>query len=102
MTICLWCVILPIAIISTGLCVFLWFRETRRVMRERQSTVQSAERQLTVCREKARLLWDDPETSSVLARSEQIYCQAVDLYNQTRKRPLYYIPARLMGYRRIQ
>lgn len=90
-----------IAVISTTLCLFLWFREVRRIMRERNSTVESAGGQLAVCRERALKARGDPETEAVLERSEKIYRQSVDLYNRTLRQPWVYIPAVLMRYRTI-
>ena len=91
-------IILPIAVISTALCSFLWFREVRRIMREQKSTVESAGRQLEVCQENARRAQASPESVSILARSEDIYRQAVENYNRTVLKPLYHLPAYLMGY----
>ena len=90
--------ILLIALVSTALCLFLWFHEVRRVMRERKSTVESAGGQLAACREKALKTWGDPESAAILERSENIYSQAVDIYNRTLKKPMNYLPAILMGY----
>ena len=95
-------IILPLAVISTVLCVFLWFREVRRVLREQKNIVESARRQLATHRGAARTAQDDPLTTAVLARSEDIYRQAVAIYNRTLQNPLYRIPANLMGYRSIQ
>lgn len=44
-----------IAIVSTAVCIFLWFRDVRRIMRERKSTVESAARQVAVCQD--RQIW---------------------------------------------
>lgn len=90
-----------IAVISTTLCLFLWFREVRRIMRERKSTVESAGGQLAVCREKALKARGDPEAAAILDRSEKIYRQAVDIYNRTLQKPWNYLPALLMGFRHI-
>ena len=90
-----------IAVISTALCLCLWFREVRRVMQERKSTVESAGRHLTEYRKRLRTAYNDPDVAAVLARSEDIYRQAVILYNQTLRKPLNYLPARLMGYQCI-
>ena len=91
-------IILPLAVISTALCIFLWFREVRRVLQEQKSTVESADRQLAVCQEAARRAQASPETVAILARSEDIYRQAVEHYNRTVLKPLYRLPAYLMGY----
>ena len=90
-----------IAVISTGLCLTLWFREVRRVVRDRKSTVESAGGQLSACRERARGAQRDPDAMAVLERSEDIYRQAVALYNQTLRKPWNYLPARLMGFHSI-
>lgn len=87
-----------IAIVSTAICVFLWLRDVKRIMSERKSTMESAGRQLAVCREKALRARGDPEAEAVLERSEKIYRQAESIYNQTLKRPWIYLPARLMGF----
>ena len=50
-----------IAIISTVGCIILWFRDVRRVMREQESTVESAHRELAVWRDKAQKAQGDPE-----------------------------------------
>lgn len=89
------------AIASTAVCLFLWFRDVRRVMRERQSMVKSAAGQLTVYRERLCRNPDDPETAAVLERSERIYRQAVDTYNQTLQKLWVCLPAALMGFKRL-
>lgn len=90
-----------IAVISTVLCLFLWFRDVRRIMREKKSTVESARRQLISSRERAAKARGTSETA-VLERSESIYRQAVDHYNRTLHKPWIYLPAALMGFRAIQ
>ena len=35
-----------VAVISTAGCLFLWFRDVRRIMQQRKSTVESAAGQL--------------------------------------------------------
>lgn len=90
-----------IAVVSVALCVFLWFRDVRRIMGERKSTVESAAGQLAAWREKARRAPSEPDTAAVIERSESIYRQAVELYDQALRRPWNYLPARLMGFHRI-
>jgi len=87
-----------VAIVSTAVCIFLWFREVRRIMTERKNTVESAASQLAVHRGKALKARNDVVAAAVFARSERIYRQAVDLYNQTLRKPWNYLPARLMGF----
>lgn len=91
-----------IAILSTAICLFLWFRDVRRIMMEQKSTVESAKAQLVIFREKAQKSRDDPNAAAVLARSESIYRQAVEHYNGTLRKPWIYPPATLMGYRTIR
>lgn len=90
-----------ITVISTGLCFVLWFREVRRIMRDRKSTVESAGGQLSACRERARKTQSDPDCAAILERSENIYHQAVTIYNQTLQKPWNYLPAHLMGFHYI-
>lgn len=90
-----------IAIISTFVCLFLWFRDVRRIMRERRSMVDSAASQLAAFREKASDASAAPATAAILERSEGIYRQAVDLYHQTLKTYWCRFPAALMGFRPI-
>ena len=90
-----------VAVVSTAACVFLWFRDVRRIMRERKSIVESAESQLAVFRDRTGKSRDDADTAAILERSESIYCQAVEHYNRTLNRPWVYPPAALMGYRTI-
>lgn len=91
-----------IAILSTAICLFLWFRDVRRIMMEQKSTVESAKAQLVIFREKAQKSRDDPNAAAVLARSESIYRQAVEHYNGTLRKPWIYPPAALMGFRIIR
>lgn len=87
-----------IAVGSTVLCVFLWFRDVRRIMQAQKSTVDSAAVQLASCRAKVSGARDDPDAVAVLERSECIYRQAVDIYERTRRKPWIFFPARLMGF----
>ena len=94
-------IIALVAVVSTAAFLFLWFRDVRRIMRERKSTVESARSQLSFFRGKAHKAQDDPDAAAILERSESIYCQAVEHYNRTLNRPWVYPPAALMGYRTI-
>ena len=91
-----------IAIISTALCLFLWFRDVHRIMRKKKSTVESARRQLVSSRERAEKARDDPDAAAVLERSESIYRQAVEHYHQALRKPWNRLPAALMGFRMIE
>ena len=90
-----------LALVSTGICLFLWFRDVRRVLRQQYSIVECAEGQLKVSRAKAEGLGKTAENAAVLARSEEIYRQAVEEFNRLLKKPGMYLPAHLMGYRTI-
>ena len=95
-------IIALVAVVSTAAFLFLWFRDVRRIMRERKSTVESAKAQLTIFRDKAQKARDDPDAAAVLARSESIYRQAVEQYNRTLGKLWVRLPATLMGFRMIQ
>ena len=90
-----------IAITSMVAFLYLWLRDVRQIMQHRKNTVECAAGQLEVCREKALHAQDDPDTAAVLARSESIYRQSVDIYNRSLKKPFNYIPALLMGFHHI-
>ncbi len=91
-----------VAVISTAICLYLWFRDVRRIMTEQRSTMESAEAQLKIFREKAHKARNDPDVAAVLARSESIYQQAMENYNRTLHKPWVYPPATLMGFRTIR
>ena len=90
-----------VADISIAVCLFVWFRDAKRIMRERMNTVESAAVQLDTCRKKSAQAVGDPDAAAVLARSEDIYRQAVDLYHQHLRKPWIWLPATLMGFRTI-
>ena len=87
-----------LAIISTGAFVALWFWEARRVLNARRSTVESAAAQLAACQRRAGEARGDPDAAAVLARSESIWHQAVDLYNEALRKPWLYLPGTIMGF----
>ena len=89
-----------IAIASTMACLVFWFRDVRRIMREHQSMLECARSQLSVCRKKT-AEGDQSQNAVILERSERIYRQALDIYNQTLRKPWICIPAYLMGYRSV-
>ena len=90
-----------IALVCAVAFVALWFREAHHVLRTRKSTVESAAGQLAVCREKAVNGNADPDTAAILERSENIYRQAVILYNDAVGKPWNSLPAMLMGFKEI-
>lgn len=90
-----------IAVVSVTLCLFLWFRDVRRIMGERKSTLDSAAGQLAACRDRVRKARDDPDAAAILKRSEDIYQQAATIYDRTIKKPWVFLPARLMGFQPI-
>ena len=90
-----------IALVCLILCLFLWFRDVRRIMREKKSIVDSAAGQLNVYRKKAAQETKDGIPSAVLERSENIYRQAVESYDRTLSKPWICLPAIMMGFRLI-
>ena len=91
-----------IAAVSLAAFVTLWCWEVRRVLTDRRSTVDSAAGQWAAFRRKMAETPCDQELAAVLLRSESIYRQAVDNYNRTFCRPWVSLPARLMGFRRVE
>ncbi len=90
----LWLLIL----LSTSALIVLWFWEVRRRLREQYSMVVSARSQLETYEKRAASAVSDADVTGVLQRSRSIYHQAAENYNTLLKRPLIYIPARLMGF----
>ena len=80
-----------IAAVCAAAFVALWSWEVRRMLTGRQSIVDSAASQVTAFRRRLAQTPADREAAAVLYRSESIYRQAVDNY----------IPARIMGFRRV-
>ena len=91
-----------ITIASLAVCLFLWFRDVRRIMRGKKSTLDSAAGQLISCRKKIAEDRFNPELSEILARSESIYQQGVDLYHQSLNKLYNRIPATIMGFHPIR
>lgn len=88
-----------VAIVSTSGLAALWFWEVRRNLRERYSIVESAKGQMEACRKRAADAAGNSDIAEVLRRSESIYRQAAEGYNETLRRPTIYIPGYLMGFR---
>ena len=87
-----------IALISTTICICIWFYDVRRIMKSQMSTVESASMQLLSCRKKEENWRSSQQGIAIMERSESIYSQAVDHYNTTLHKFWIYIPARLMGF----
>ena len=80
--------------------VYLWFRRVWLVMKARHDAVEVAARQRQTAEDSAE---PSPEAfAAVLARSENIYAQAVEKYEQTLHQPLYHLPASIMGFRSVK
>lgn len=92
-----WCM----AAVSTIAALFLWFRDVRRLMTSLSSTLESADDQLSACRDRMIKARGDPEAAAIMERSEKIYIQALERYNQILRKPWYSLPARLMGFHTI-
>lgn len=90
-----------VAGISTTAFVILWFWVVRKELMAKRSTVNSAASQLVVCQKKhlqAKDGLDERDAQSILLRSQDIYIQAVSLYNQTLSKPWNRIPGLCMGF----
>ena len=78
-----------IAFISLEAFIALWFWEVNREMLSRKSTVESA---------RAVAHPEGEEYAAVLTRSESIFQQSVDHYNELFQRPWIGFPGRLLGF----
>ena len=88
-----------IAVISSFLCLFLWFRDIRRIKGERRITMESAAGHLVAYRERTRKAQENPEVADVLERNKEIYHQAEVDYNVALHKLWIYLPAVLVGFR---
>lgn len=93
-----WTPIKALVLLCVALVVYLWFRRAQQVLKERWDAVTVASQQRQAVRTGAHTL-EGAEFAAVLGRSESIYTQAVTLYHKTLDRPLYWLPATIMGYR---
>ncbi len=84
------------------LSLFLWFREVRKVMTERRSTVESAAGQYYACCQRMAENGTDTEIAAVCERSLHIYHQALELYEKALAKPFYRLPAKLLGFRSLR
>lgn len=92
-----WTLIRALILLCLVLGLYLWFRRVWNIMKERQSAVEIAERQLQEAESCSDL--SNEAFSAVLARSASIYRQAVVMYNETLHHPLNRLPAAMMGFR---
>ena len=86
-----------IIIILLLLCLFLWVRKVWHIMHDRMRTVDLAAEQLRIFR----AMENDLKNEDVLKRSEDLYSQAVRLYQIALENPFNWLPATLMGFRPI-
>lgn len=93
-----WTSVKSIVLLSLVLGLYLWFRRAQQVLKERWDAVTVASQQRQAIRSSAETRRPE-EFAAVLERSESIYTQAVTLYHKTLERPLYWLPATIMGYR---
>lgn len=87
-----------IAFITLEAFIALWFWEVNREMLSRKSTVESARAQLAASRSRAVAHPEGEEYAAVLTRSESIFQQSVDHYNELFQRPWIGFPGRLLGF----
>ena len=85
-----------LALFSTAAFLVLWFWEVHRILQSRRSIVESAQMQLSMSQRKAEV---DFDAAQICKRSEGIYLQAVQHYNNILYKPWIYLPAMLMGFR---
>ena len=95
-----WSSLKALVVLLLLLGVYLWFRRVWLVMKARHDAVEVAARQRQTAEDSAE---PSPEAfAAVLARSENIYAQAVEKYEQALHRPLYHLPAVIMGFRSVK
>ncbi len=91
-----------IAAASTTAFLALWFWVVRRELLRKLNMIQSAASQLLACHKNYLQSRDEVgeiDAENIMLRSRDIYVQSVKLYNQTLRKPWYYIPGWLMGFR---
>ena len=79
-------------------CLFLWFRRVWQTMQDRRRAVNFAAEQVKIFR----AMENDLKNKDVLKRSEDIYKQAVILYQIALENPFNWLPATLMFFRPIK
>ena len=95
-----WTSLKALLLLCIVLGLYLWFRRVWGIMKERLDAVEVADRQ----RQEVRHCTDDRCTetaSAVLERSENIFHQAVEMYEQALRHPLHRLPAAIMGFRSL-
>ena len=93
----LWGIVIGLLLV----CLLLWFHRVRQVMQERQEAVEVATEQVARFRKNAIEMQNDSRCIDVLVRSENIYRQAIGLYQAALENPFNWLPATLMGFRPI-
>lgn len=81
--------------------LLLWFHKVRKIMQERQQAVEVAAEEVERYRKRSSKKQNDSMLAGVFVRSEDIYKQAVVLYQIALENPFNRLPATLMGFRPI-
>lgn len=81
--------------------VYFWFRKVLHIMQEQKNTVEIAASQLEAQRSKADEKHYNSDLAKIIRRCENVYQQAETLYNQSFVKPWIWLPAVLMGFRKI-
>lgn len=92
-----------IAIVSTAAFIALWFGVVKKELHAKENMVAAARHQLIASREVYERERDGPNAEmakGVLERSQSIYRQAVNIYNETLRKPYNAVPALFFGLRR--
>ena len=98
-------ILILIAAVSVAALLWLWCYITRQELRQKTDMVNSAKSQLKACSQTLQALSDESQIAQARAVAERcwdIYLQAVTLYNDTLRRPVYRFPAALLHYRPIK
>ena len=89
--------------VAVGLAVgvYFWFHKVLHIMRERKNTVEIAASQLEAQRSKADEKHYDSNLAKIIGCCENAYQQAETIYNQSFAKPWIWLPAVLMGFRKV-
>lgn len=89
------------AAVGLAVGVHFWFHKVLHIMQERRNTVEIAASQLEAQRRKADEKHYDSDLAKIIGRCENDYQRAETLYNQSFAKPWIWLPAVLMGFRKI-
>ena len=93
-----------VVVFSTICFASLWFWVVHRELHAKKKTVDASRYQLTASRQQFMRARDGPDRKAaeeLLTRSNDIYHQSLELYNDALHKPWNYLPAIIMGFRQL-